>query len=164
MKARAFHDMPVVSLAEGAQVGNIDEVLFDVADLRIAALLLQANGGQSIVPFTAIRSIGVDAVTVESTAATEGATGQTRREQLRGLGELVGLPVMNADGTNLGEVHDLEIGSDGRLTQIEVHHGGVFGLGGTSLTVAAASIRMIGPKLITVDQPTMEGGGDAPSS
>ena len=144
-------------MAAGAKVGSVEEVLFDATDLRVAALLLRASDGQSIVPFAFVRNIGADAVIVESTAATEGATGQTARENLRGLGDLTGLPVVDSEGTNLGAMTDCEFApDDGRLTEIEVHSGGMLGLGGTSLTVAAAAIRRIGPKLITVDIPAPE--------
>ncbi len=160
MKARRQKDMPLVSMADGAKVGSVEDVLLDAADLRVAALLLRANDGQSIVPFALVRNIGADAVIVESTAATEGTTGQTARENLRGLGDLTGLPVVDSEGTNLGAVTDVEFApDDGRLIEIEVHSGGMLGLGGTSLTVASPAIRRIGPKLITVDMPTPANAG-----
>jgi uncharacterized protein YrrD len=159
MKARALKDIPVVSMADGARVGNVQEVLFDTAALRIAALLLKTPNGQSILPFAAVGSIGGDAVMVASTAATEGAAGQTGREALRGLGDLVGLPVVTAEGTILGEVEDMELTpADGRLAALEVRSGGMLGIGVTRTTLDAAQIRMIGPKLITVD---MAPQGDA---
>jgi sporulation protein YlmC with PRC-barrel domain len=157
MKARTLTDMPVVSMADGAQVGNVEEMLIDIAELRVAALRLRAAGGPSILPFAAVRSIGADAVMVESTAATEGAAGQTARDGLRGLGDLLGLPVLNGEGEILGTVTDLEVApEDGRLQAIAVHRGGILGIGGTHLAVATPNIRMIGPKLITVDLPAVE--------
>lgn len=152
MKTQVLRNMPVVSMADGAKVGNVEDVLFDAADLRVVALLLRTSSGQSLVPFASVSNIGADAVIIESTTATEGAAGQTARDGLRGLDELTNLPVVNGEGTILGEVTDLEFApADGRLSEIDVHSGGILGIGVTHLTVAASSIRRIGPKLITVD-------------
>src|SRR3954471_3117781 len=104
MKAQKLNGMPVVSMADGSKVGNVVDLLFDTSELRITALSLHTGQNRSILPFGAIRSIGADAVMVESTAATEGAAGQTGRDSLRGLGDLVGLAVVTGDGTILGEV------------------------------------------------------------
>jgi sporulation protein YlmC with PRC-barrel domain len=161
MKASTVKGMPVLSLTEGARVGNVKDVLLDTAALRVTMLLLSTSDGESMVPFEKVRSIGSDAVTIESTAATEGATGQTAVVGNRAVGEILGLPVTSADGAHLGSVHDLEFdGRDGRLTELAVHKGGMLGIGGTSLTVPASAIRSIGPKLVAVDLP--QSAGDAP--
>ena len=160
MKASTLKGMPVLSLTEGARVGNVKDVLLDAAALRITMLLLSTKDGESYVPFEKIRSIGSDAVTIESTAATEGTAGQTAVAGNRAVGELLGLAVTSAEGTHLGAVRDLEFAAqDGRLLEIALHKGGVLGIGGTSLAVPASAIRSIGPKLVAVDLPA---SGDAP--
>lgn len=153
MKARNLKDKPVVSMADSAQVGTVDDVLFDPSELRIVGLALRGQSGQSILPFGSIRSIGSDAVMVESAAETQGAAGQAMRETMRGLEDLTSLSVVNGEGTLLGKVKDLEVDQDGRLAHLETHRGGVLGIGGTSLEVPPSAIRNIGPKLITVDMP-----------
>ena len=65
MHASALKNKPVVSVADGVQVGRVADVLFETATLRVAALLLSARDGQLVLPFEAIRSIGADAVTIE---------------------------------------------------------------------------------------------------
>src|SRR5438876_308513 len=136
MKASTLKDMPVVSMADGAKIGNVKQALFDAGDLRAAALLLTGEGGESVLPFASIRSIGSDAVTVESATATQGAALQSALQGLRGLNDLTGLPVLNGEGTHLGQVKDVSIDpADGRITELAVHRGGVFGIGGTSVTV-----------------------------
>ena len=70
MKASALNGKDVVSMVDGVQIGRVEDVLFDTNALRIAALVLTTTGGRSILPFAAIRSLGADAVTVESAAAT----------------------------------------------------------------------------------------------
>ena len=54
----------------------------------------------------------------------------------------------------MGEVKELEINEeDGRLTGLDVHRGGVLGLGGKSYNVPPTAIHNIGPKLVTVEMP-----------
>jgi sporulation protein YlmC with PRC-barrel domain len=154
MKASALKDMPVVSMADGTQVGTVADVLLDAASLRVVALLLSAHSGQSLLPFDAIRSIGADAVTIDGAAATRGLTGRAAPEGTHGLSDVNGLSAVNGAGTLLGSVRELEIEpADGRLIELVVHRGGVLGLGGTSTSVPASAIRGIGAKLVTVDQP-----------
>jgi uncharacterized protein YrrD len=163
MRTSALQGMPVLSLADGARVGNVKEILFDSAHLRVTGLLLAASGGPSVLPFANIRSIGADAVTIESTAATEGVTGRGATSGLRDLREVTGLPVSSSEGTHLGDVRDVEVApEDGRLVELVVHKGGVLGLGGTTLTVPAAAIRSIGPKLVTVDLPPADPAAPRP--
>jgi uncharacterized protein YrrD len=85
LKASALKNMPVVSMADGTQVGSVADVLIDTANLRVVALLLSARSGQSILPFDAIGSIGSDALTIDSTAVTQGLTGRAAPEGTHGL-------------------------------------------------------------------------------
>jgi uncharacterized protein YrrD len=164
MKASKLKGMPVVSLAGGAQLGSVADVLFDIADLRVSALVLSAKSGEALLPFGSIRSIGSDAVTVESAEQTQGVGGQSTSSTVHGLGDLMSLSAVNAEGTLLGKVRDLEINEqDGRLTGLEVHRGGILGLGGKGYTVAPSAIRNIGPKLVTVDMPAQTGEESAAS-
>lgn len=163
MKASALKDMPVVSMADGTQVGTVADVLLDAASLRVVALLLSAQSGQALLPFGSIRSIGSDAVTIDSAAATQGLSGRAAPEGTHGLNDVNGLSVVNGEGTLLGAVKELEIeAADGRLIELVVHRGGVLGLGGTGTNVPASAIRGIGAKLVTVDLPTSVAAPTAP--
>ena len=155
MKASALKGKDVVSMVDGVQIGRVEDVLFDTNALRIAALALTTTGGRSILPFAAIRSLGADAVTVESATATQPAAVQADAGNLlRGLGDLTGLKVVNGEGAYLGDVRDVTIEqSSGALTELEAHRGGMLGMGGTGVTIPASAIRGIGPEMITVDMP-----------
>src|ERR1700694_3404582 len=155
MKASALKGKAVVSMADGVQIGRVEDVLFDTAALRVPALVLTTTGGRSVLPFSAVRSLGADAVTVESASATQATADQGGAGNvLRALGDLTGLKVVNGAGAYLGDVRGVMIEqASGALTELEAHSGGMLGLGGTGVTVPAAAIRGIGPELITVDMP-----------
>jgi sporulation protein YlmC with PRC-barrel domain len=163
MKASALKGRGVVSMADGVQIGRIEDVLFDTVALRVAALALATTGGRSILPFSSVRSLGADAVTVESASAVQPEQGAAGNP-LRGLGDLQGLKIVNGEGDYLGQVRDVVIEqSSGTLTEFEAHSGGMLGLGGTSVTIPSAAIRGIGPDLVTVDMPAPSGEEARPS-
>src|SRR4029450_4367846 len=58
MKAGELKGKAVVSMADGVQVGRVEDILFDTPALRVAALVLTTTGGRSILPFAAVRSLG----------------------------------------------------------------------------------------------------------
>ena len=152
MKASTLKDMPVMSMADGTKVGTVKDFLFDTAKLRVMALVLASAGGEAILPFEAVTNIGDDAIMVEQATATQGPTGQAPLVGLRGLADILNLQVVNSAGTHLGQVRDVEINPvGGRLVNLTVHRGGLLGVGGTSVTVEASSIRAIGPKAATVE-------------
>jgi sporulation protein YlmC with PRC-barrel domain len=159
MKASALKGKAVVGMVDGVQIGRVEEVLFDTAALKVAALALTTSGGRSILPFAAVRSLGADAVTVESAAAAQPPAAQADAGNLlRALGDLTGLKVVNGEGAYLGDIRDVMIDqASGALTEFEAHSGGMLGMGGTAVTVLAAAIRGIGPELVTVDMPSPPG-------
>lgn len=154
MKAHVLKDMPVVSMVDGTKVGNVQELLFDTAKFRLAALLLTASGGRSFLPFEAVRSFGNDVITVENSAVTQGVEGNAALAGYRNLKDLTSLRVINGEGTWLGDVRDIEVDpKDGSVQQLNSHRGGLLGLGGTTVSVPTSAIRGIGPKVVTVDLP-----------
>ena len=151
MKAKALKDMQVVSMEGGAVVGTVEQVLFDTENLRVAALMIVATDGQSLLPFASVRSIGADAVTVENATASAAALPNDASGLLE-LNDFVGLPVLTGEGTEVGQVADITIDpTDGQITELAVHHGGRFGIGGTGMSVAGSAIRGIGPTVVTVE-------------
>jgi sporulation protein YlmC with PRC-barrel domain len=166
MKASALKNMAVISMADGVQIGRVEDVLFDTANLRVAALALATSGGQSVLPFGSVHRIGADAVTVEAATAAQPAAPTAPGNALRHLSDMIGLKVVNGEGTYLGDVRDVLIDeAGGGLTELEAHRGGMLGMGGTSVTVPASAVRGIGPDLVTADMPAhpVEGKGAGPS-
>src|ERR1051326_5222599 len=138
MKASQLKNKAVVSMADGVQIGRVEDVLFDTA---------------------ALRSLGADAVTVESATPTQAAADQAGAGNLlRSFNDLISLKAFNGEGAYLGEVRDVTVEqATGALTELEAHSGGVRGLGGTGVTIPASAIRGIGPELVTVDMPAPTG-------
>jgi sporulation protein YlmC with PRC-barrel domain len=153
MKAGDLRNMAVVSLNDGTRLGRIEDVLFDTSSLNVAALAVTTANGRTILPIAAVRSVGTDAIMVESNAAAQVPTGSTTAGAVqRSLKDLSGIKVVNAEGSYLGDVKEIEIDPTTRaLTGLEVQRGGVLGLGATTHAVPASAIRSIGPDLVTAE-------------
>lgn len=150
MTLEDIKDKPIVGLAEGEKIGVAHDFLIDPKQLRATALVLGGQPGQGLLPLTSIRSIGADAITIESATLIQWTTSQLKDENGRTGTDLLSLTVVDESGTVLGTGRSLALSDTGELQNIEVHKGGVFGIGEHRLDISPAQIRNIGPKLITV--------------
>jgi sporulation protein YlmC with PRC-barrel domain len=143
--------MPIVSLADGAKLGRIDEVLFETQPLRVAALRAAGDGQGFVIPFAQLTHIGADAVTVESGQMTEAASADGAFGALPGLSQLKKRTVVDQAGTLVGTISGIALDpATGQMTGIAVRKGGLLGLGGTTTTIDPAAIRGVGDALLTV--------------
>ena len=138
-------------MAEGAKLGAVDHALYDPATLDLRALQVTGGGQTFLVPLDQVRTIGADAVMVESSQATQAIAKGGALGDLVNLGALQRLKVVDAAGTFIGTLHDLDLDpATGHTLRLMVHKGGFLGLGGETTTIEAAAIRRIGGDLITV--------------
>ena len=151
MNAAEIKGKAVISVTTGARLGRVDEVLFDARSLAIAALRVAAAGQQALIPFTQVQSLGSDAVMVAGDDVAQWITTATAAEGLIAFDALKGYQVVDDAGTLLGTSQALVLEpSDGRLQQLQVHKGGVLGMGGQSLTVPGSAIASVGADVIVV--------------
>ena len=138
---------PVVSMADGTKIGEVDDLVIDTSAWRIVDLYLVGKPGRGLIPLAGIKNIGPDAVTIESAEAVAynaKATG-TCFESLKAL------HIVDGTGTTRGHIVDLRYEADGSIQALEVSQGGVFGIGAHHLTVTPAEVRGVGEKILTVD-------------
>ena len=64
MNAADIKGRAVISVATGARLGRVDEVLLDPTSLARAAFRVMAAGQQALMPFAQVQSLGTDAVMV----------------------------------------------------------------------------------------------------
>lgn len=151
--------MAVVSVTEGSRLGRVDGLLFEPQALQVAALRVKGDSGEFIVPFDQIKSIGVDAITVESSQVTQIAGAGGAHAGLIDLDQIKKLQVVDAAGTLIGSVETLEIEpTTGRLATLTAHKGGLLGLGGTSATIEAGAVQSVGGEIITISSSGLAGG------
>lgn len=131
MKGRKIIKRVVVSLSEAAEVGHIENIVFD-REARMAALLIKRRGEAhreiAATGIANVRALGRDAVTV---AESDQVEGNEKVEELRSwpnLRQLVGCRVITEGGTYLGTVRDVVLDPDERrITDFELVARGVIG-------------------------------------
>jgi len=157
----AFKQLPVVSIQTGAKLGYVDDLRFDTAPLRVAALHVQADGQAFLFPWKVVKTVGPDAIMVPDDAAAHTPSAESALASLPGIDMMRALKVVDEGGTFIGTVKELDVDpQSGVITQVEAHTGGVLGMGGTTMTIVAADIRSIGNEVLltTVRPPQPEVG------
>ncbi len=152
MDAHTLKSMAIVSLAEGTRLGYVEQPLLDLAARKVVALQVKGESGTFIVRFDEVASVGTDAITVESSAATQTPSTGGAADGLRDLDELRKLKVVDRAGTLLGTISRVEIDpASGAIMQLTTHKGGMLGMGGTTTLIDAQAIVSVGPELLTVN-------------
>jgi sporulation protein YlmC with PRC-barrel domain len=151
MNATEIKGKAVISVTTAARLGRVEEVLLDPSSLAIAAFRVVAEGQQALIPFDQVQSLGSDAVMVPAADVAQWITTSTAAEGLISFDALKRYKVVDDAGTLLGTPQALKLDpSDGRLQRLEIHKGGVLGMGGESATVSGSDIASVGADVIVV--------------
>jgi sporulation protein YlmC with PRC-barrel domain len=152
MNTAKLKGIAVVSQDEGAKLGQVDTALFDPQNLDLRALQVKGEGQTFLVPFDQIAAFGADAIMVKSSQVTQAAASGGALGQLVELSTLKKLKVVDATGTLIGLVRDVELDdASGRAVRLIVHKGGMLGFGGDTTTIDITAVRGVGSEVITVD-------------
>ena len=157
--ARLAKGTPVVSLDNGATLGEIDHVYFDPERLAVVGFTFHQGGGvfggarcSGLVDIADVHAFGADAVTVDDVSVIRSEVAmEARRSELLDLESLLQRTVMTDLGTRLGKVVAIRFGDASyRLTALDVVEEG----SGEPMPIAAADIRAIGEEWIIVADPS----------
>jgi Uncharacterized protein conserved in bacteria len=109
-KSKQFVSLPVISLAEGQQIGAIKGLVVNPVQKAVSALLIEQKGWfkeQKYIPFSKVRSIGEDALTIDRRSnAEKGASIPEIVELLKDKAEITGAKLITENGTALGYVDE----------------------------------------------------------
>lgn len=151
MNSGTLKGFPVVSLTEGMKLGTVEAALFDPATLVLRAFRIKGDGQTFLVPLDRVGTIGVDALMVENSQVTRATTVEGAFGGLVERDALTRLKVVDAAGTLLGMLRDVDSDAlTGMPLRLTIHKGGFLGLGGETLTIEGAAISGVGHDLITV--------------
>jgi uncharacterized protein YrrD len=114
-----LQDLPVVSNAAAREIGRVKEVLFDPAANALFGLVVsppEKDGALLLIPQKGIRSIGKDAVTVDSLTGTEYFKNNARAQEISAAGgNRGGMNVMTESGDSVGKIDKVTIKEDGTV-------------------------------------------------
>jgi uncharacterized protein YrrD len=125
IRGKELIGMPVVSLDQGKEIGEVQDLVFDPARRRILGMILDEGGWfrePEILPYESIESIGPDAVVVRHVES--GAAPNIDPDDLKKSFNLTGKKVISEKGHELGTIYDLYIDeSTGEVLGFELTQG-----------------------------------------
>ena len=146
--------LPVITMAEGKQVGKVDDLVVDPERKAVSWLRLHTGGllgGERMwVSVAAVHGFGEHAVTINAEADVRTPADAPEADALIKAGRgIIGNKVMTENGQRLGEVRDYEFAPDTfALTHLFVPPG--MNLLGQLMTITADRILTIGEDVIVV--------------
>lgn len=130
MDSKHIKGLRVVGLADGANLGTIEQIYLDPATKRVVGFGLTADTGgpdpefSAIVDATDVYALGADALTLTDSDAVRGSVTGSQLDALVEIDELTKRQVMTQGGALLGNVAAVELDpSSLMLARIEVSPG-----------------------------------------
>jgi sporulation protein YlmC with PRC-barrel domain len=146
--------LPVITMAEGKQIGKIDDLVINPERKAVAWLRLHSGGmigGERLwVPTVAVHGVGEDAVTINAEAdARTPAEAPEAVALVKAKRGLIGSKVLTENGERVGEVRDYEFDPNTfALTSLSVPP--AMNTIGEILTIAGDKVLTIGEDMIVV--------------
>ncbi len=151
IKSKELIGLPVISLAEGQQLGTIKALLIDSEQKSISAIIVSVSTlvkETRILPYNKVHSVGADAVTVASASALQRGSQQQLAAHLNSR-MLSGTKVLSDRGNNLGVVKDVIIDTlSGSIVHLEISTSIVGGIMGKTATLSAEYMETMGKDVI----------------
>jgi len=150
--------LPVITMAEGKQVGKIDDLVVDPERKAVSWLRLHTGGmlgGERLwVSAEAVHFVGENAVTINSEADTRAPSDAPEAVALvKAKREIIGNTVITENGDRVGEVRDYEFDPDTlALTYLSVPPG---------MNVVGEILMIPGDKVLTIGQDVIVVAADA---
>ena len=146
--------LPVITMAEGKQIGKIDDLIIDPERKAVSWLRLHSGGmlgGERLwVSTEAVHGVGEDAVTINAEAdARAPADAPEALALVKAKRGVIGNKVMTENGERVGEVRDYEFDPDTfALTSLSVPPG--MNVVGEILMIPGDKVLTIGKDMIVV--------------
>ena len=146
--------LPVITMAEGKQVGKVDDLVIDPERKAVSWLRLHSGGmlgGERLwVSTEAVHGVGADAVTINAEAdARTPADAPEALALVKAKRGIIGSKVMTEKGERVGEVCDYEFDPDTfALTSLSVPPG--MNVVGEILMIPGDKVLTIGKDMIVV--------------
>jgi uncharacterized protein YrrD len=112
-------DLPVVSNAAAREIGRVEEVLFNPSANALFGVVVapaEKDGPKLLIPLRGIRSIGKDAITIESLNVAEPFADNVQAQEISAAGGYrSGMSVMTQSGETVGKVDKVTLKEDGTV-------------------------------------------------
>lgn len=155
IRGRELIGMPLFSVDQGKEIGEVKNLVFDPLQRRVTDLILREGGWfrrPEVVPFETIEHIGPDAVIIKPAEREVTAPVEIQEEDLKKSFNLTGRKVLSEEGHDLGTVYDLGINEQtGEVFGFELTQGVFRDTSTGKKYIEYDHIRTIGEDAIIVD-------------
>ena len=167
MNSKQIRGLSVINIADGTQVGTIDQVFMDLAAKQVVGFSITNGvgpfgGSRNNAPTVAVsgvHSLGPDALTLDDVTAAHAAWVDGTFGALITLDDLVGRKVVTEGGANVGEVASVEFDERSfSITEVEVSPGFLQ----PNTQVSFDQLIRIGPDVLVVEE--LDATASAPAS
>ena len=160
-KSKQFMAMPVISLEEGQQIGNIKGLIVDPVKKVVSALVIEQKGWfkeQKFIHFNKINSVGNDAITVEQSNTIQKGTVMPDIYKLYKTNmQITGTKIVTEAGTTLGYVDEYYVHlKDGTIAGVEFSGKLINSMLKGKAFLDSSFIRTIGKEVIVVFEEAMD--------
>jgi uncharacterized protein YrrD len=150
-------DLPVVSNAAAREIGRVKEVLFNPGANALFGLVVspaEKDGPLLLIPQRGIRSIGKDAISIESLNVAEPFEQNVMAQEISAAGGYRGgMNVMTESGESVGKIDKVTIKEDGTVAS---YHS-TSGLFGSKHDIEPSEVRSGSKDMIIISDSAREG-------
>jgi len=153
MNSNELKGLPVLSIADGEQLGTVARTYLDIPTRRIIGFALHTKTGvfepefEPKIDTEKVHTLGSAGLLLDDKSATHGATIEAKLGEVATLDDLASRPVLTEDGVALGHVASINFDEQSyALTGIETS----LGLLKSNRTVAIGSVVTIGSDYLIV--------------
>jgi sporulation protein YlmC with PRC-barrel domain len=169
MRLDEIKDKPVISIAEGKKLGEVQDALLDGSYLQVAALVIGGGGlfggPKQAVEYNSVRGIGPDAIMVSARDAVAEITDTSPLAALHRVTD-IGQDVMSESGVRLGKLDgaafDPQSGAVTALTLAPDDNSPLAGAG--DYDVPRSQVLSITDKIVVVQHEVLQQSGAATAS
>jgi uncharacterized protein YrrD len=149
--------LPVVSNAAAKEIGHVKEVLFNPRANALFGLVVSGEEKDSkvlLIPQRGIRSIGKDAITVESMNVAEYFEENIQAQEISAAGGYhSGMNVMTESGESVGKIDKVTINDDGTVASYHSSSG----LFGSKHEIEPSEVKSGSEDMIVISDDAREG-------
>ena len=154
-KGKSVIGRDVLSLASGARIHSVKDILIGADNDRVVALLVDEGGllgTSTVVPFDAVTSFGRDAVVInEENSVVAASSDPEVKVIIDGNHKLLGKTVFTEDGQKVGGIGDFYFDEQsGRITGFEITGGLLGDIAKGSSYLGAEEVRLAGRDVVFV--------------
>lgn len=161
IKSKKLVGMPVISLAEGNEIGKVKELVVNPVDKVVAALIIEQKGWfkeQKFIPYGKVRSVGTDAITIDQSSNVQKSTSLPEILKLtKDRHTVTGAKVVAENGTVLGIVEEYYVDIDnGTIVGLEISGNFISSIMGGKAFIDSSFIQTFGRQLLIANNESSE--------